>query len=61
MQNSQANTKKKLFTKFFWRAGKVRIFICPLFSTPATPRRVFSGVGGEVVYKIGPRRYSLSV
>ena len=24
MQNSQANTKKK-FTKFFWRAGKVRI------------------------------------
>ena len=25
MQNSQANTKK-IFTKFFWRAGKVKLF-----------------------------------
>ena len=27
MQNSQANTKK-IFIKFFWRAGKVS-FLCP--------------------------------
>ena len=27
----------------------------PLFYTPPTPRRVFSGVGGVGVYKIWPR------
>ena len=28
----------------------------PLFYTPPTPRRVFSGVGGVGVYKMWPRK-----
>ena len=40
---------------YILRPHAAGILYAPLFYTPPTPRRVFSGVGGWGVYKIWPR------